>query len=78
MVTGAPGVLGPPAPVHVDREQEESLEVVTTQHLLMGDDPVRDQAATIRVAETLNHVDVQVFIKFFGLGSIPKKKNCKI
>ena len=37
METGAPGVLGPPVPGHVDLATEEGLEDVTTQLRLMGD-----------------------------------------
>ena len=57
MVTGAPGVLGPPVPGHVDLASKERLDDVTTQLHLMGDKTVLDQAAPPSLV-TLKHVQV--------------------
>ena len=63
MVTGAPGVLGPPVPGHVDLATEERLEPVTTQLHLTGDKTVLDQAVLINLV-TLNLVQAAYFLNF--------------
>ena len=63
METGAPGVLGPPVPGHVDLATEERLEPVTTQLHLTGDKTVLDQAVLINLV-TLNLVQAVYFLNF--------------
>ena len=63
METGAPGVLGPPVPGHVDLATEERLEPVTTQLHLTGDKTVLDQAVLINLV-TLNPVQAVYFLNF--------------